>query len=169
MECPNCQGAGKSYKSECNDCKGHGVFDKDETVEVKIPAGIKDGDGIQIDGKGHAIKGGTDGAMIIIITEKPHDVYARVGNDLRMRLPLDYSDLVLGTQVEVPIIEGKKIRVTIPEYSDVGDNLRIRSKGMKYPNSNTRGDMIIELDVEMPKETTDEEKELLKKLKNIKK
>lgn len=167
--CPTCDGEGKVIENKCSICRGHGVTQKETTVDVDIPSSIKNGDAFAINSMGHGIKDGEYGRLIVVITEKNHKDYTRVGNDLRTTTKLIYSDLVLGAKVNISTIEGKAIRVTIPEYSKVGDNLRIQGKGMKIPNSQLRGDMIIELGINMPTKTNDEEKELLENLKKIKK
>lgn len=167
ITCDSCEGYGVTYKRPCSSCNSKGVKQEEELVDVKVPSGIKDGSGMIMEGMGHAVRGGIDGDLLIHFTILNHKEFTRVGNDLRSRIPIKYQDLVLGCKIEVPTIEGKKIRVTIPEYSDVGDNLRIQSKGMRLPDSNVRGDMILELDVDMPSEVSDEERELLEKLREI--
>jgi molecular chaperone DnaJ len=163
--CPDCGGNGTKFSSTCGDCSGAGVLKEEKLIDINVPSGIRNESALQLNNLGHSIKGGTAGHLIVMVTEIPHDVYTRVGNDLRMKLKLDYSALVLGTKAEVPTIEGGKIRITIPEYSKVRDNLKITSKGMKLPNSDVRGDMTLELDIDMPTEITIEERELIEKLK----
>jgi len=84
-----------------------------------------------------------------------------------MKVALTYQDLVLGNKVEVPTIEGKKIRVTIPEFSKVGETLNIPNKGMMYSGSDTRGNFLLELDIVMPSKLSDEEKETIEKLREL--
>lgn len=165
MTCPTCNGDGKIIENKCKSCSGVGLNSNEVIVDAVIPHGISDGDALAIDNMGHGIKDGHYGRLIIIINEKKHDLYNRFGNDLRLKAKLSYSDLVLGTKIEINTIEGGNIRVTIPEFSNVGDNLRIQNKGMKLSNSETRGDMIIELEIIIPTEISEEDKKLLKKLK----
>lgn len=167
VTCPDCDGDGEVPEAICEVCNGLGVKQESTTVDVDIPYGFKHGDVMSVHGMGHGIKRGEYGKLIVVLTEKRHKDYIRVGNDLRSTIKLSYPDLVMGTKVDVGTIEGKTIRITIPEYSKVGDNLRIQSKGMKLPDSKVRGDMIIELDINMPTEITDEERELLENLKKI--
>jgi molecular chaperone DnaJ len=166
-DCPNCKGSGQMYQRVCKTCNGNAVTNTEEMVDVNIPVGVTNGTTIIVEGGGHAIKGGKSGDLLIVISEEPNDTFNRVANNLRVRIELPYHDMVLGGKLKAPTIEGKDIMVTIPEYSDIGDNLRIKNKGMNYPDSNIRGDMIIELDVKMPNQVTNEERELLEKLKKI--
>lgn len=174
MGCQTCHGSGQ-VKSEttnnCKTCDGLGLQVKEVPLEVEIPIGVRDGMTLIKDGGGHAVIGGQHGDIIIVITEKPHDIFIRNENDIRYNLKLTYTELVLGAKVDVPTIEGGKIRATIPPSSKVGSNLRIPSKGMKplsQPQVETRGDMILRLDIEIPTNVSDEEKELLVKLEEIK-
>jgi len=169
MTCPECDGERTTIEVNCTTCVGLGVVEEEATVDVTIPHGIKNGEGVGIAHMGHAIKGGVYGELHVIITQNNHKQYTRNVNDLRCKTSIPYHDLVLGVKLDVNTIEGKTIRVTIPKFSKVGDNLRIQSKGMKISESNVRGDMILELEVDIPTEISDEEKELLEKLKKIKK
>ena len=103
---------------------------------------------------GHSVKGGNPGRLIVKVMTKKHDHFVRNGNDLRYNLKLTYPQMVLGDKVEIPVISGGKIRVTIPPHSNVGDNLRIVNKGLNSVNGSV-GDMLITLDIKIPEELTD--------------
>jgi molecular chaperone DnaJ len=165
MTCTSCAGIGKTYKNECKTCKGSGLKNVTETIEVNIPPGVQEGMTFSMQGKGHGVKSGTEGDLHIKIMELPHNTYTRAGADLKMNLKLSYPQLVLGDKVEIKTIDGTKIRVTIPEYSDVGNNLRIPFKGTKLYGKDNRGDLLITLGVDMPKELDDESKSLIIDLK----
>ncbi len=165
--CHMCQGSGEKVTDTCKSCSGSGLVAEDILLELDIPAGIQDGMQIMQEGGGHGIKDGVDGNLIITVTEKPHKLFNRNGNDLKHSLKLSYSQLVLGDKVEVPTIDGGKIRVTIPPHSDVADNLRIPNKGLNVLHANRRGDMMISLGITIPKKISEEETELLKKLEEI--
>ena len=137
-------------------------------LEVVIPAGVHDGMQLVHEGGGHAILGGVDGNVIVMLTEINHETFIRNMNDLKVHLSLSYTQLVLGDKVEVPTIDGGKIRVTIPPHSKVGHHMIIPNKGMSIVNSTVRGDMILQLGIEIPKTISDEEKELLEKLEELK-
>ena len=163
--CPTCSGIGKSYKVQCGSCNGSGTKTIEEVIEIDIPAGVQEGMTFVMSGKGQAVKSGKSGDLLINVMELPHSDYIRNGNDLRMTLKLKFPQLVLGDKVEVETIDGGKIRVSIPEFSDVGSNLRINGKGMKFYNQNQRGDIVITLSVDIPKEIDDDIKSLLIDLK----
>jgi molecular chaperone DnaJ len=166
-DCHTCGTTGEVHKKTCTNCNGSGVKSKEEDVKVNIPRGVKVGDSLKYPGMGHAIKNGSSGDLIIKLLIANHDDYIRNGDDLKYNLKLNYSQLVLGDKVEVPTIEGGKIRVSIPKFSKVGDNLRIVNKGLYVYNSNYRGDMIIILDIDMPTELTENQEKIIKDLKKL--
>lgn len=163
--CRTCHGQGKTYVSECKSCKGHGVVKTEEHVDVDIPSGIMDGNTFIMSGKGSGIKGGNEGDLYIKVLEIPHGVFTRTGSELKMNLKLDYHQLVLGDKVEISTIEGTKIRISIPEYSDVGTNLKIPFKGITQYGVEGRGDLIVVLGINIPKKLTDGQKEAVINLK----
>jgi len=163
--CNVCGGSGTSYKIECKTCKGSAVKLVEENIEVDIPSGVQEGMTFVMSGKGHAVKGGECGDLHINIMELSHKQFIRSGSDLRMNLKLSYSQLVLGDKVDIDTIDGGKIRITIPEYSDVGGNLKVQSKGLKAYGKDVRGDIIITLGISIPKEINETMKDLLIKLK----
>ena len=171
--CHMCQGGGEKITDTCDACVGGGLVAEEITIDIEVPVGVQDGMQMIQDNGGHGIKGGINGDLVIILTEIPHKIFSRNINDLKYTSKLSYTQLVLGDKIEIPTIDGGKIRVTIPPYSKVGDNLRIPTKGLipvkgPYYAGDTRGDMKIELSIEIPTEISDEEKELLKKLEEIK-
>ena len=165
VPCNACNSTGKKYTKECNTCKGSGVKSIEETVDVEIPAGVVDGMTFVMSGKGHGIKSGTEGDLHIRIMELPHKTYVRSGADLKMNLKLSYPQLILGDKVEIETIEGGKIRISIPEYSDVGSTLKVPFKGTKLFGKDSRGDIIVNLGIEIPKSLSDDQKEAVINLK----
>jgi len=165
IECPDCNGSGQTYKNKCDVCNGDGVNLVDETVEINVPYGVLDGATFIMGGKGHAIKSGRHGDLYIIINELPHHKFIRDGNNLKIKLNLSYPQLVLGDKVEVETIDGSRIRVNIPEFSQVDTNLKVIGKGMAEFKGSNRGDMIITLGVNIPKKIDDETRDVLEKLK----
>ncbi len=164
--CNHCDGHGTTYSETCTTCNGSGVQRIENEVTIDIPASIQDGVQMRYDGMGDFVKGGLFGGLYVSLNELKHDKFVRDNNDLRYNLKLSYPDLVLGAKVEIPTIEGSIIRVSVPEYSKVGDNLRIVKKG--FMMNQDRGDMFIMLDIDMPNKIDNEERELLENLKNIK-
>jgi len=165
ITCQVCQGDGETYKTQCQTCKGEGVVNTKETIEVNVPAGVIDGMSFVMQGKGHGVKNGVEGDLIIKIQELQHKIYTRSGADLKMNLKLSYPQLILGGKVDIETIEGTKIRITIPEYSDVGSNLRIPFKGSKLYGKDGRGDVLITLGVDIPKNLDDDTKATIIELK----
>lgn len=165
MPCPTCSGIGKTYKVHCGVCNGQGIKPIEEKIDVDIPAGVQEGMTFVMGGKGHSVKGGKSGDLLINIQELAHKLYERSGNDLKLNLKINYPVLILGGKVEVETIDGGKIRVSIPEYSDVGTHLRIQKKGLKFYGQDQRGDVVITLGVEIPKELDDDTKAILIDLK----
>lgn len=165
MTCATCSGSGETYTIQCEVCKGHGISTVNETVEVEIPAGVQEGMVFMMEGKGQAIKGGDAGSLQVRIIELPHERFLRSGNDLRLTVKLNYPQMVLGTKVEIECIDGGRIRVNIPENSDVGGNLKIQRKGLKHFNNEEYGDILLSLAIDIPKKVDEETKTLLLKLK----
>jgi molecular chaperone DnaJ len=165
--CPTCNGIGLTYATPCEPCKSSGLKIIEETIEVDIPSGVNEHNTFVMIGKGNGIKGGNTGDLHIKIEILPHKVYTRNGNDIKMNLKLTYPQLVLGDKVEIDTIDGTKIRITIPEHSDVGTNLKVQNKGFKAYKKDNRGDLIISLGVIIPKEISDETREILTKLKEV--
>lgn len=164
--CDVCDGLGLTYENECSPCGGGGVKTFEETIDIDIPSGVENGMTFVMSGKGNFVKGGKAGDLHMTILEELHKVYVRNGYDLKMNLKLAYSQLVLGDKVELETIDGGRIRITIPEHSDVGNNLRIPNKGLKHFRADGRGDIIVTLGISIPKQISETTKELIKKLKD---
>jgi molecular chaperone DnaJ len=165
--CHDCDGIGSTYKDACGNCHASGLLSVQETVNVDIPSGIQDGMAFVMSGLGNSVRGGIAGDLIIGVKEQQHKTFTRNGNDLKMNVKLKYPQLVLGDKVDITTIDGSKIRVNIPEYSDVGANFKVSGKGMVPLRSSKRGDLIITLDLEVPKEISKEERSLIEQLKNL--
>ncbi len=165
--CRMCDGSGKVNSINCDTCSGAGVKQKEITIDVQIPVGVSDGMSTTYVGLGQAVKNGSSGQLIITFNEIPHKNFVRYGNDLRYNLKLPYHTLVLGGKSEIETIDGGKISIKIPELNKIGDTLRVRGKGMRVLNSELRGDLDINLDIQMPQILGEEEKEILEKLKNL--
>ena len=163
--CGACSGIGLKYAIPCGDCVSKGVKMVEEIVDVDIPSGVIDGMTFGMSGKGHAIRGGNDGDLHITLQILPHKVYTRSGNDLKMTVKLSYPQFILGDKVEIETIDGGRIRVKIPEYSDVGNDLRIQNKGLRVFRGDTRGDVIITLGIDIPKNLDDDTKAIVIDLK----
>ena len=161
--CPHCGGRGQYVKTPCQDCDGVGRVRKTRTLNVTVPAGVEDGTRIRLAGEGEAgARGGPRGDLYIFISVKPHEIFERDGPNLYCRTPASMVQAALGCSIEVPTIEGGKAEMKIPEGAQTGRRMRLRGKGMPRLRGGPRGDMIVELFVETPRNLCDRQKELLK-------
>lgn len=160
--CPNCGGVGRSIKDPCKNCSGAGRLRKEKKLEVQVPAGVEDGTRIRLSGEGEAgARGGPAGDLYVFVSVKPHRFFKRDGANLHCRVPVSMVEAALGGSVEVPIIDGKKNKVSIPAGTQAGTQLRLRGKGMSVLRSQSRGDMYIEVAVETPVNLSKKQKDLL--------
>ena len=166
--CPTCNGMGQTIKNPCHTCHGQGRVEKEKSLSVNIPAGVETGTRIRLAGEGEAgMRGGPTGDLYIFIEVKDHKLFEREGPNLYCRVPVSFSSAALGGEIEVPTIDGGRSRVKIPEGSQTGRQMRLRSKGMPALRGAGQGDMFIELMVETPVNLTKRQKELLREFEEI--
>lgn len=160
--CPTCNGNGKIIKNPCKACGGQGRTRKERKLDVNIPAGVDDGTRIRLAGEGEAgLKGGPAGDLYVVISVKPHRFFKRDGSHLFCRVPVSMVTATLGGAIEVPIIDGSKVKVNIPAGTQSGTQMRLAGKGMSMLRSSARGDMYLEVAVETPVNLSKRQKELL--------
>ncbi|HEY1097192.1 MAG TPA: molecular chaperone DnaJ [Alphaproteobacteria bacterium] len=160
--CPTCNGNGRIIKSPCKSCAGQGRVRKERKLDVNIPAGVDDGTRIRLTGEGEAgLKGGPAGDLYVVVSVKPHRFFKRDGAHLFCRVPVSMVTATLGGQLEVPIIDGNKVKVNIPAGTQNGTQMRLGGKGMSMLRSSSRGDMYLEVAVETPVNLSKRQKELL--------
>ena len=162
--CPTCGGEGTIIKDKCHECHGEGIVKGEEVVEIKIPAGVAEGMVVNVPGKGNAGRhNGVNGDIQVFIKEEPHDVFVRDGNDLIYNMLLDFPTAALGGEVEIPTIEGSKLRIKIENGTQPGKTLRLRGKGLPAVQGygNGRGDLVVNISVYVPKNLSREEKDAL--------
>jgi molecular chaperone DnaJ len=167
--CPTCGGEGTVIKNKCKDCGGEGIVKGEEVVEIKIPAGVAEGMVVNIPGKGNAgRRNGINGDIQVFIEEEPHELFVRDGNDLIYNMLLDFPTAALGGDIEIPTIEGGKLRVKIDNGTQPGKTLRLRGKGLPAVQGygNGRGDLVVNISVYVPKTLSREEKESILRFKN---
>lgn len=163
--CPECEGEGLKPEKPCNVCKGEGKVRGQETIRVQIPAGVDSNQILKVVGKGEAgRRKGKTGDLYIRLHVKPHPVFQRKGDDLFVRMPILFSQAVLGGEVEIPTIEGTPILVAIAPGTESGKILKVPGKGIPRFSGLGRGSMNIEVQFKVPKKLTQEQKELLQKL-----
>ena len=161
--CPACGGKGKIVKDPCKTCRGAGQQQKRTTVQVKIPAGIDNGQTISLRGQGNAGRnGGPAGDLQIVVTVRPHPLFRREGTNVYCDAPITFAQAVLGGEMEIPTIDGK-VKYTIPEGTQTGSAFRLRGKGIPALNGRGRGDQYVTVYIETPRNLNKQQKEALKK------
>jgi molecular chaperone DnaJ len=166
--CPTCNGMGQTIKNPCNFCHGQGRVEKEKSLSVNIPAGVETGTRIRLAGEGEAgMRGGPTGDLYIFIEVREHELFERDSTTLFCRVPVSIAAAALGGEIEVPTIDGGRSRVKIPEGSQSGRQMRLRSKGMPALRGGSRGDMLIELAVETPVNLTARQREILQEFDEI--
>ena len=167
--CPACNGTGQVIKDPCVTCGGAGRVQREKTLKVTIPAGVEDGTRIRLSGEGEAgTQGGGAGDLYIFIAVAQHRLFRRDGADLHVRVPIPMATAALGGWIEVPTIEGKRTKVTIPKGAQSGHQFRLRGKGMSVLRSKTRGDMYIDVVIETPVNLSKRQEELLREFQGEK-
>ncbi|MBB2166365.1 molecular chaperone DnaJ [Gluconacetobacter sp. 1b LMG 1731] len=160
--CPTCHGAGKVVRNPCTVCRGAGTVERERTLEVAIPAGVEDGTRIRLSGEGEAGgKGAQPGDLYVHIAVEPHPIFQRDGANIYCRVPLRMTQAALGTEIEVPVVDGSRAKVKVPAGTQTGENFRLRGKGFSVLRSSARGDMYIQVSVETPHHLTKRQRELL--------
>lgn len=161
--CHSCQGLGRVIKDPCRACAGSGRMRKEKKLAVNVPPGVEEGTRIRLSGEGEVgLRGGPAGDLYIFLSIQPHDLFTREGNDLHCSIPLKMCVAALGGAIEVPTIDGGRVKVTIPEGTQHGHQFRLRGKGMSVLRSSARGDMYIHALVETPVRLNKKQRELLK-------
>ena len=160
--CPTCAGRGQVIADPCSACGGQGRVNKERNLNVAIPAGVEDGTRIRMTGEGEAgLRGGPSGDLYIFISMRAHEFFQRDGADLYCKVPISMSTAALGGEIEVPTIDGKKARVTIPDGAQNGKQFRLKAKGMPVLRSAQHGDMYIQVSVETPVNLSRKQRELM--------
>ena len=164
--CPACGGDGKTISEKCTKCYGEGIIQNDEVISINIPAGVAEGMQMNVSGKGNAPRrGGVNGDLLVVIQEEEHSELIREGNDLLYNLFLSIPEAALGTQAEVPTVDGK-VKIKIEPGTQPGKILRLRNKGLPEVNGYGKGDLLVSINVWIPKNLSREEKSILEKMKN---
>ncbi len=162
--CPRCHGEGKVVTQSCEVCNGSGIVNKKNKVTIKIPAGVDNGSILRVRGMGDISRDGA-GDLYLEIKISHHKHFERRNSDLYYSVNINVVDAVLGCEVEVPLIEGGKTKLKIPPGTHHGRVIRLSEKGMVIPNTKKRGDMFVNVNIEIPSHLTEEQKELFLKLK----
>ena len=165
--CSSCGGEGSTIKNPCLKCSGTGQTKKQKTISVNIPAGVDIGTRIRIAGEGErGQRGAQSGDLYIFINIQKDSFFIREDNSIFCRIPVSMVTAILGGEIEVPTIEGKKAILKIPSGTQSSQNFRLKGKGMSILKQSRRGDMYIEINVEIPVNLSKKQKELLKQFEN---
>ncbi len=163
--CPACGGDGKTITRKCSSCYGEGIVQKEEVIKINIPAGVSKGMQMTLSGKGNAARrGGINGDLLVVIEEDEHPELIREGNDLIYNLFISVPDAILGINVEIPTVDNN-VKIKIEPGTQPGRILRLRGKGLPEVNGYGRGDLLVNVNVWIPKNITREESKVIEKLK----
>ena len=166
VPCNRCGGTGK-LRTACKTCGGEGRVRHNETIDVRIPAGVANGGRVRVPGKGNAgTMGAPAGDLYLAVAVKPHDFFERRGNDLYTKIPITVSEATLGAKIEVPTIDGRAL-VRIPPGTNSGKTLRLKEKGVPSARSGERGDQYVEIQVVVPPPTDERVRNLMKELEAV--
>ncbi|MFC4618043.1 molecular chaperone DnaJ [Camelliibacillus cellulosilyticus] len=165
--CHYCQGKGKIIKDKCATCGGTGTIKENKKIHVKIPAGVDDGQQIRLSGQGEpGTNGGPSGDLYIVFRVKPHKFFERDGDDIYCEVPLSFSQVALGDEIEVPTLHGH-VKLKIPAGTQSGTHFRLKGKGIKNVRGYGQGDQHVTVKVQTPKHLTEREKELFRELESL--
>ncbi|MCS6857685.1 MAG: molecular chaperone DnaJ, partial [Sandaracinaceae bacterium] len=162
--CSVCGGTGKKVETSCKRCAGQGLIRGREEILVRLPPGIEDGAVRTLPGSGHAGRnGGPPGHLHVRVVIDPHPIFRRDGANLLVTVPISFPEAVLGTQIEVPTLDGK-YKLGIPAGTPSGTSFRLEGKGFPVLGGAGRGDQIVTVVIEVPKELTRKQRKLVEEL-----
>ena len=162
--CPTCSGTGRTIERPCPTCHGSGAVRRSRTVKVKVPAGVKDGARIRVAGRGEpGGPGGQPGDLYVRVRVGEHPVFGRKGDNLTVDLPVSYPEAALGANVKVPTLNGP-VTLKVPAGTPSGKTFRVKGKGA--PKRGGHGDLLVTVNVDVPKKLSKREKELLGELRD---
>ena len=162
--CATCRGSGRIVQTPCATCAGAGAQRRTRTIQVKVPAGVKDGARIRLAGKGESGgAAGTAGDLFVRVHVRPHDVFGRRGDDLTVDLPVTFPEAALGANVEVPTLNGP-VTLKVPAGTPSGKTFRVRGKGIPRKKGG-HGDLLATVVVDVPGKLSREEKKLVEQLR----
>jgi molecular chaperone DnaJ len=165
--CPSCRGSGSVIKQPCSGCRGEGYVLKRVTRDVQIPAGIDDQMRVRIAGEGEpSPNGGSRGDCYCFISVKEHPLFQREGQHLVVRVPITYPQAALGATLEVPTLDGPE-EMTIPAGTQPGDLFKLRGRGLPHPRNRQIGDLVVIVELEVPRQLNDKQEKLLRELAEL--
>ncbi len=163
--CSVCHGTGKVIKDVCDTCKGKGTVRKMAKIKVKIPAGIDTDQSIVLRGEGEpGARGGANGDLYIVVRIKKHSIFTRKGNTVYCNVPITFTQATLGAELDIPMVDGQKVKYKIPDGTQTGTTFTIKGKGFKTINNSSVGDFVFTVNVQVPKRLSKQQRELLVEL-----
>ncbi|MBR5271916.1 MAG: molecular chaperone DnaJ [Clostridia bacterium] len=160
--CDRCRGKGKTVKNPCGDCSGTGRVRKNKKLDIKIPAGIDDGQMLSLSGQGDCgVNGGPAGALRVSVRVRPHPLFERDGYDVWLDFPVTFAQAALGAEITVPTIDGK-VSYNLHDGAQPGDVFKLKGRGIQKLNGSGKGDQYVRVTVEVPKNLNSKQKELLR-------
>jgi molecular chaperone DnaJ len=161
--CPQCRGSGRLVTSPCTQCRGSGVETRTRNIRVKIPAGVGDGATVRLPAKGIPGRNqGPPGDLLVTVRVSPHQFFGRKGSDLLLTVPVTFTEATLGTQLELPTLDGT-VTVKVPAGTPSGKTFRVRGRGVT-PERGKTGDLLAKVEVLIPKKLNKDEKKLIEQL-----
>ena len=165
--CGQCRGEGSIISHPCKECRGHGKVKKTKKIQMKIPPGVDTGSKLRIRSEGEeGQRGGLPGDLFVFIYVEPHDFFSREGDDIICRIPISFPQAALGTEIEVPTLNGKK-SLKIPKGTESGEIFRIKGEGFPRIRGYGRGDEMVQVIVKTPKNLTKRQEELLREFEEM--
>jgi molecular chaperone DnaJ len=165
--CPQCHGTGRTITKPCLTCRGAGRVSRERKITVKIPAGIATGQQLRLQGEGEAgSAGGPPGSLFVVVHVQEHEFFRREGLNLFCEIPVNFTTLSLGGEIQVPTLDGTEA-VKVAEGTQTGTTLRLRGKGMPDVSGRDKGDLFATVQVRTPKKLTKEQRQLLDQLAKV--
>jgi len=166
--CPKCSGVGEIISNPCSRCRGQGRVNKNKKLSVNVPSGVDNGTRIRLAGEGEAGQRGADpGDLYIFIDVKTHKFFERDGRDIFIQVPVSTLDAIIGCEIFVPCIDGKKAKLSIASGTQTGTRLRMKGKGMPSLRGGSNGDQYVEIVLETPVNISKKQQDLIKEFINL--
>src|SRR5207253_10362950 len=165
--CPQCRGVGRVITNPCHTCRGAGRVTMARKITVKIPPGIATGQQLRLQGEGESgTAGGPPGHLYVVVQVQEHEFFRRDGNNLFCEIPVNFTTVALGGEIQVPTLDGTE-NVKVPEGTQTGTTLRLRGKGMPDVNGRGKGDLFATVQGQTPKKLSREQRNLLEQLAKV--
>ena len=162
--CPACGGKGKLIRHPCKTCRGTGAVEKTRTLNIRVPSGVETGSRLKVAGEGESGPSQLPGDLYVVIRIAQHKLFERHGNDLILQVDIPLTTGLLGSELEIPTIDGKRVKMSIPLGTKSGQVFRLKGKGMPYMNGYGKGDQHVVVNLKLPKKMSKKAIELTKEL-----